>query len=103
PSTSFIDPTLQNETIQANNTVQVGVSVSVPGGCPPDTAYVNISVQPDPVVDAGPDVTIGNGQSTQLNANGIGLVTYSWSPAEGLNDTDIQNPIANPTLTTTYT
>ncbi|MGH2665447.1 beta strand repeat-containing protein, partial [Flavobacterium sp.] len=32
-----------------------------------------------------------------------GGVSYSWSPAVGLNDPNISNPIATPTNTTTYT
>jgi len=50
--------------------------------------------------NAGPDVTICNGKSSTLNATG-GL-TYLWSPATGLNNTVIANPVAKPTSTTTY-
>ncbi len=32
----------------------------------------------------------------------IGNYSYEWSPAEGLSETDIPNPIATPTETTTY-
>ena len=45
--------------------------------------------------------TICAGASVQFNATG-GL-SYSWSPAAGLNATNIANPIASPTTTTTYT
>ena len=41
------------------------------------------------------------GQSTRLNATGSSF--YSWSPATGLNNTGIANPIATPASTTTYT
>lgn len=52
-------------------------------------------------VDAGPDVMICKGDKTQLNASGA--LTYSWSPSTGLSATDIANPVASPTVTTTYT
>jgi len=52
-------------------------------------------------VDAGPDVMICKGSSTQLNATGA--ITYKWSPETGLSDPNIANPIASPTVTTTYT
>ncbi len=52
--------------------------------------------------DAGPDVTICQGGTTQLNVTG-GNDGYSWSPVDGLDDPTIQNPIASPTVTTTYT
>ncbi|MFH0866084.1 MAG: T9SS type A sorting domain-containing protein [Bacteroidota bacterium] len=45
--------------------------------------------------------TICPGQSTTLSA--INGTTYSWSPATGLSNPNIANPIANPTSTTTYT
>ncbi|MEI6348480.1 MAG: gliding motility-associated C-terminal domain-containing protein, partial [Bacteroidota bacterium] len=40
------------------------------------------------------------GQSTQLTATGGS--SYHWSPATGLSNPNIANPIANPTTTTTY-
>ncbi|HEU4717115.1 MAG TPA: gliding motility-associated C-terminal domain-containing protein, partial [Bacteroidia bacterium] len=51
--------------------------------------------------DAGPTATITAGQSTQLN--GSGGVNYSWSPSTGLSCTNCQNPLASPSVTTTYT
>lgn len=44
---------------------------------------------------------ICTGGSVQLSASGA--TTYKWSPAEGLNRTDIANPVANPKSSTTYT
>lgn len=61
-----------------------------------------ISVGAQNTVDAGPFVTIAIGNSTTLTATG-GLGNYSWLPATGLNCTLCQSPVANPTVTTTYT
>lgn len=47
-------------------------------------------------------VNICPGSSIQLTATNTGHA-YKWSPTSGLNATDIKNPIANPTSTTTYT
>ncbi|MEP7318579.1 MAG: T9SS type A sorting domain-containing protein, partial [Panacibacter sp.] len=58
-------------------------------------------------VNAGPDVTTccaGNG--VQLNAtvtSGLAPFTYSWSPATGLNNPNIANPIATQPGTYTVT
>jgi len=52
------------------------------------------------IADAGDDASICIGDSAQLNATG-GLI-YSWSPASGLSATDIANPVASPTVTTSY-
>lgn len=46
------------------------------------------------------------GESSQLNAfasGGNGGYTYVWSPATGLNDPNIHNPMATPEETTVYT
>ncbi|MGQ0827839.1 MAG: PKD domain-containing protein [Bacteroidota bacterium] len=50
---------------------------------------------------AGTDVSICFGASTTLNATGG--TSYSWSPATGLSNSTIANPIASPAATTTYT
>lgn len=56
---------------------------------------------PSVSANAGADVTICTGSSTQLTA--CGGDTYSWSPVAGLSNAAIANPIASPTTTTTYT
>ena len=61
---------------------------------------VCVTYNPQPIANAGIDITIIEGHSTQLNATGGG--TYIWSPSTGLNDTTISNPIATPLVTTTY-
>jgi gliding motility-associated-like protein len=57
-------------------------------------------VNPVPVVTAGSDVTICANSSIQLNASGA--VSYVWTPATGLDDDSIANPVASPTVTTSY-
>ena len=58
-------------------------------------------------VNAGLDQTISCGTTAQLNASvsysGTGSLTYSWSPAQGLSNTTIANPVASPGVTTNYT
>ncbi|WP_164891212.1 gliding motility-associated C-terminal domain-containing protein [Botryobacter ruber] len=55
----------------------------------------------EPSANAGPDITMMQGRSTQLLA--YGGETYSWSPVAGLSDPNVHNPVANPQETTTYT
>lgn len=52
-------------------------------------------------VSAGPDVTIGQGESTQLQ--GVGGSFFDWSPTAGLSGNGIPDPIAAPSGTTRYT
>jgi gliding motility-associated-like protein len=54
-----------------------------------------------PQADAGPDVTIIQGQRAELRASGG--ATYQWEPAEGLSNANVANPVARPDVTTTYT
>ncbi|MCX6270458.1 MAG: gliding motility-associated C-terminal domain-containing protein [Bacteroidetes bacterium] len=69
---------------------------------------VNISVIGSALtlsVTASPDtVCLGSGSQLTVTANGGNLVyTYSWSPVGSLNNSSINNPIAIPSLSTTYT
>lgn len=56
-------------------------------------------------VDAGADVTICEGENTTLNGvvSGGNNPTVLWTPAAGLSNPAIPNPVASPTVTTTYT
>ena len=81
------------------------VTVTNQFGCA-GSASVTISTFPSLTTSAGQDAAICEGQSTQLDANGIGgggTFQYAWSPAAGLSATNVKNPIANPVVTTTYT
>ncbi|RNI32471.1 T9SS C-terminal target domain-containing protein [Rufibacter immobilis] len=78
-------------------TVEYTLTVTANGCSSTDVVRVTVN----PAAYAGPDVTICQNSSTQLQASG-GL-TYSWSPAAGLSDPTVANPIASPSATTTYT
>src|SRR6266699_1836857 len=58
-----------------------------------------VSVNPLPVISVN-SPTICTGANAQLNATGG--TTYVWSPATGLSNPNISNPVANPTSTTSY-
>ena len=69
---------------------------SATNGCN-DTAYQAAYVQSLPRVWATDDTTVVVSQPLQLNAwssDGAGEDVFLWSPAEGLNDPGIPNPIA---------
>ncbi len=73
--------------------------IGTSNGCP-DTTTQTIFVNPIPTVGLTNDITIIEGTSTVLTANGGG--TYNWSPAAGLSCTTCANPTANPLTSTTY-
>ena len=52
------------------------------------------------IADAGEDFALCMGDSQQLSASGG--VIYSWLPTNELSDPNVEDPIASPTSTTTY-
>ena len=65
-----------------------------------DTIDMPVAFPGNPVT-VNASTSICRNLSTQLNATGG--YAYSWSPAAGLSNTTISNPVANPSVTTTYT
>ncbi|MEO1436187.1 MAG: choice-of-anchor L domain-containing protein, partial [Bacteroidota bacterium] len=63
---------------------------------------VTVVVQPAPTLNIVADSIICEGQSLVLSANGNPGATYTWSPADGLDDPFAENPTAAPLVTTTY-
>lgn len=75
------------------------VLITDANGCT-QTATALVTNANGPTAVAGVSTTITSGNSAQLNASGG--VTYSWSPATGLSDPNISNPVASPDQTTEY-
>ena len=73
---------------------------ATPTGCPVRTSVVTVTIIPNPPINAGPDVTINEGQNTVLQATG-GFY-YAWSPQTTLTYPYTSQPDAQPTVTTTY-
>lgn len=82
-------------------TVTVAVSS---GDCDvEDSINIGVLNAPDTELIATADpLTILSGQSSQLSVNLDGL-NYTWEPSGSLNSASVQNPVATPLETTTYT
>ncbi len=105
-SADISDPNDPNATVSNIEPGELVLSWTVIGGdiCPSTTDFVTIIVESEGGVNAGPNVTIGPGESADLEATGSPEGgTYEWSPATGLSCSDCPNPVATPTVTTTYT
>ncbi|MFN5459536.1 MAG: gliding motility-associated C-terminal domain-containing protein [Bacteroidota bacterium] len=99
PSTALSSTNTANSVSTPTNTITYFVTGTDANGCV-KTDSVKITVNPTPIASASVDDTICSGSSTTLNGSGAG--NFSWIPGTGLNNTAISNPVANPTVTTTY-
>ena len=86
--------------ISISPTTNTSYSVIVSNGGCSDTANTNVFVRNGPAANAGFNVTIISGSSTQLTGAGGG--TYNWSPSTRLSCTICPDPIATPMVTTDY-
>jgi large repetitive protein len=62
--------------------------------------FVNITLKPTPIADAGPDTMVCFGQPWMLQ--GSGGVAYRWQPAAGLTNANIANPFFTGNQTAAY-
>ncbi|HEX8515080.1 MAG TPA: gliding motility-associated C-terminal domain-containing protein [Bacteroidia bacterium] len=99
PAAGLSSTIIQNPFAFPSTTTTYTVTVTGAGFCTA-TSQVTITVNSVPVVNAGQDVSICSGLSAQLNASGAN--SYFWSPSAGLNISNIANPSANPSQTTSY-
>lgn len=69
-------------------------------GCS-DTVQHLVTINSNPNASAGGNQQICANSSVQMGASGG--VSYSWTPISGLSNPNIANPIASPSVSTTYT
>jgi len=70
------------------------------------TGSAMVAVNSEITAVASDDVTIFDGSSTTLGVivtGGTAPYTYAWTPVESLDDATSITPVANPSITTTYT
>jgi gliding motility-associated-like protein len=100
PNSDIINANSPNPTVFPRDTTEYVVTVNDKGCVNTDSILVNVIAKIE--VSIKPDTTICKTDTIQLYAQTNGL-HFLWSPSIGLNDTTIQNPLANPLTTTTYT
>ncbi|QEC67148.1 PKD domain-containing protein [Panacibacter ginsenosidivorans] len=102
----YADPSLSctactNPFVQPFSSTHYFVTGTNKEGC---TALDSVIVEVKPMINLSFQKTLDSicyGQFTQLIATGSEL--YNWFPASGLSSANIPNPIASPSLTTSYT
>jgi gliding motility-associated-like protein len=87
--------------ILVNEAKEYSVTVVTPAGCTIEKKKNVVSFGAPPVNAFADHTNIKAGQTTQLSATG--LEAYKWKPGVALSDSTIENPIAAPLQTITYT
>ena len=103
PTNGLSDASVKNPLANPLNSILYTLTVISREGCiNSDQVMVNVTaITP---INANNDQNICEGASTQLQAFGSPNYTYSWSPATGLSNPNIANPIVDkPNATITYT
>lgn len=75
-------------------------TVTDAGGCT-QTAVATVTILGGPAANAGLNASILQGSNTTLTGAGGG--TYNWDPSTSLSCTTCPDPVASPSVTTTYT
>ena len=105
PATGLSATNISNPIANPTETTTYTVTATTAEGC---TATDNVTVTISSLTaNAGNDKTIICGGSAQLdnvtsNYTGSGTLTYTWSPASGLNNSAVMNPIATVVADTKY-
>lgn len=101
PFTGGLQPPVRQYSTPGDYTISaVAVNSS---GCA-DTAVKNLKVHPLPTITLPPSLTaqVGTPVTIQPAIYSPGVVSYLWSPADGLSCTDCPYPDAKPKFNTTY-
>lgn len=97
------NPVITNVGLSQSGTYTLSVNNGF--GCT-GTDQKTVSVDPMPIVDAGPDGNILGGEWYDFNpviTGGVQPYTYYWSPSTYLNDSSLLQARSTPIFTTTYT
>ncbi|HET6255807.1 MAG TPA: gliding motility-associated C-terminal domain-containing protein [Puia sp.] len=88
-------------------TTTYNLTVTDGNGCTSlQSATVVVTVTPPAAIWIGNDTSILAGQPVAMDVediNGSGFTSFSWSPATGLSDPSIRDPVASPEESITYT
>ena len=102
PATGLDNAAAGNPTATPSTTTNYTLFVSDSKGCN-HSDVMTMNVSPVPAANAGTDAALCIGNSAAIGMGANAGDTYSWTPATGLSNANISNPVANPASTTVYT
>jgi hypothetical protein len=110
PATVLSNPTvLEPFFMSANlptstNFVDYHIQVKDAGGCVSNIGLLGFPIHPKPNITQIGANSLPNGEQLEPNiSGGTGIFTYQWLPSTGLNSAVIEQPVADPLSSTTYT
>lgn len=94
-----------SRTFRSGGLYTVSLSITDTSGCGSAVVTGNISINPSPSVNAGPDKVLSLGTSTTLDATIVnpGNYVFLWTPSVYLNSATVLNPVTTPDVPVTYT
>lgn len=92
PATGLSNPNIRNPIASPTATTIYTLTVRNADNCA-DSATVTITVNPIPAAAGGPDTNVCADGIVQLGITPVAGVTYRWSPATGLSDTTVAQPL----------
>jgi len=102
PATGLSNTNIPNPTANPALTTTYIVTGTDISGCQ-STATVTVTVNNNPTVTVNPISATKCSIDPPIALTANGALNYTWTPATGLSATNIPNPTANPSITTTYT
>jgi len=102
PSDGLSDPNVPNPIATPFTTTQYTLIVTDPKTGFSTQAFVDVIVTAPPTANAGLSQPVCLGDFVILGSPSVQGLSYAWSPASGLNATDVAQPQASPSTTTTY-
>lgn len=111
PAATLSDPTAENPLAFPVSTTQYHLIVTSNWGCSSPVDTVQVTVKPTPIADAGPNVTICEGDSIQVLGSyyytttgqaPVNDIFYSWNPGAAIGDTTQMQPWVWPTQSTMF-
>ncbi|MCB9231901.1 MAG: PKD domain-containing protein [Bacteroidia bacterium] len=112
PNTGFVSNVIdENPWVSPPTTTTYYVIATSSWGCESAIDSTQLVVKPSPIAEAGENQIICEGMETQLlgsytSTTGMppaNQVYYQWSPSDSLSNTTVLQPMADPTVSTTYT
>ncbi|MBE0640428.1 MAG: hypothetical protein IH599_00225, partial [Bacteroidales bacterium] len=103
PSQGLDDPTAAQPWAQPSLGTMYTLEVKDTMNCLKGSDDILVEVQPLPLGPAGPDVQICSGDQVMIGMAAINGALYSWSPAAGLDDPYLAQPLVSAVSSQNYT